>query len=234
MVGLLEDSLNSSDNESEFSLLTPDSEASKDDGLIYLSVRGQTFVTVAETLQESEYLQRLTSQSIDKRCFVDADPELFKHILRYLRDGQYPLFYETNSGFDYGKYHDLLLESKQLKIQKLVDWIEQEKFKEVVKVSFQTYKMMDVVDSFYMNEYMQELNQKYIQEPCSVQLVASTKRRYVCPREIPVHRELSDCGRKCLKARIGTSPEYIYKPCYKAYVTKKFIKIDQKALDARN
>lgn len=259
MVGLLEDSLDSSDNESEFSLLTPDSEASKDDDLVYLSVGGQTFVTMADTLQESEYLRQLTSQSIDKRCFVDADPELFKHILRYLRHGQYPLFYQEGSGFDYGKYNDLLLEAEQLKIRKLANWIEHEAFKKLVKVDFQISTLKDIdPDNLQLPSHLSK--------PYSVKILSTIEKRYVCPRDIPLHKEPSKCGKKCLvvQALAGTvgptkhvcprdiheepfhcgkecwvaqartiGPKYIDVPCKHAEVTTKTITIDREAMVAR-
>uniref|UniRef100_A0A060T6R6 ARAD1C15884p n=1 Tax=Blastobotrys adeninivorans TaxID=409370 RepID=A0A060T6R6_BLAAD len=227
----LEDSFNSSEasDESEFSLISADSGASDDDNLVYLSVGGQTFVTLEETLRESEYLRQLTSRSTDERCFVDGDPELFKHILRYLRHGQFPLFYKENSGFDYGKYHNLLNESKRLKIQKLANWIEREEFKKLVKIHLRSFTLKHVdPDRLYLPSY--------IYEPYSVQIFSLMERRYNCPRKIPVHKEPWDCGRKCWKVKACTrddGSEYTNVPYHNAYVTEKSITIDRKAMIAR-
>jgi hypothetical protein len=77
---------------------------------ITLQVGERRFVTFRTTLtSESPYFQRLLSTQwqrpqADGSYFVDADGSLFTYILRYLRSGALPLFYNSHAGHDYGMY----------------------------------------------------------------------------------------------------------------------------------
>jgi BTB/POZ domain-containing protein KCTD9 len=55
--------------------------------------------------------------------FVDADPQLFDHILRYLRRGVLPIFYDNIRGHDHGLYRALLEEARYFQIDRLENWL---------------------------------------------------------------------------------------------------------------
>lgn len=40
----------------------------------------------------------------DGSIVVQADPDIFRHVVTYLQTGSAPLFYKANEGFDYGRY----------------------------------------------------------------------------------------------------------------------------------
>jgi hypothetical protein len=60
-------------------------------------------------IEESTYFESLLSgrwntAREDGSYFVDADPDLFVHILRYLRRRVLPVFYNLQKGHDYALY----------------------------------------------------------------------------------------------------------------------------------
>lgn len=74
-----------------------------------------------------------SGQQPDGSYFVDGDPELFGHILRYLRHGNFPLFY-VNGAHDYGMYAALLGEARYFQIDRLVTWLESKKYLDALKI----------------------------------------------------------------------------------------------------
>lgn len=77
---------------------------------IRLQVGERHFTTTRDTLTaESRYFASLLSGRWDNALedgsyFIDADPMLFDHILRYLRRGIFPLFVDMAKGHDYHLY----------------------------------------------------------------------------------------------------------------------------------
>jgi len=63
----------------------------------------------------------------DGSYFLDADPELFTHLLRFMRRPQvYPLFYDRAKGFDYDLYNRLQVEAEYFQMDSLATWIKGE------------------------------------------------------------------------------------------------------------
>ncbi|KAF4628219.1 hypothetical protein G7Y89_g9933 [Cudoniella acicularis] len=79
---------------------------------ITLQAGERRFVTVAETLTHE-----------NGSYFIDADPELFEHILRYLRRGVLPIFYDRVKGHNYSLYLALLGKAKYFQILRLENWL---------------------------------------------------------------------------------------------------------------
>ncbi|KAL8866719.1 MAG: hypothetical protein Q9174_006127, partial [Haloplaca sp. 1 TL-2023] len=76
---------------------------------IVLQVGEQYFHTSKSTLDGSTFLHSLTERwAADKQpdgsFFLDQDPELFKHVLRFLRHGVFPLSYGNAKGHDFATY----------------------------------------------------------------------------------------------------------------------------------
>ncbi|KAI1270322.1 hypothetical protein F5Y18DRAFT_367911 [Xylariaceae sp. FL1019] len=71
--------------------------------------------------------------------FIDSDPDLFVEVLRYLRSGNFPLFFDTASQkYDYAKYTSLLGEAQYFGIEKLETWIKEQKYAKAVTVRYYT------------------------------------------------------------------------------------------------
>jgi hypothetical protein len=55
----------------------------------------------------------------DGSYFIDADAELFEHILHYLRHGVLLVFYDKSNGHDHAQYLALLKEAEYFQITQL-------------------------------------------------------------------------------------------------------------------
>ncbi|KAI1261486.1 BTB/POZ protein [Xylariaceae sp. FL1019] len=98
------------------------------DKRINLHVGERVFVTTKNTLKgESSYFSALFSgrwpnQDISGTYFIESDPVIFAEVLRYLRSGNFPLYFDANtSTYDYGRYANLLGEAHYFGITRLED-----------------------------------------------------------------------------------------------------------------
>lgn len=107
---------------------------------VTLDVGGRKFVTLFSTLAESDFLHSLVSDSWEQNrqpdgsYFIDADPDLFVHILEYLRRGRLPLFWEAGKGHDLAKYRTLRREAAFLGIPRLEQWLASHKYLDTVRI----------------------------------------------------------------------------------------------------
>lgn len=102
---------------------------------VTLLIGETTFTTTRTTIVPSAVLTRLTTlhSPVEGPYFIDADPALFSHILRYLRTGMYPLFYDSIKGHDEPQYLALLNQAKFYEIHKLEDWLTTKEYLDVVQ-----------------------------------------------------------------------------------------------------
>ncbi len=108
---------------------------------VVLNVGGQRFTTTIGTLVDrSDFFAALFSgrwtipRQTDGSIFVDADPGVFAHVLRYLRRGVFPLaFDEKTGGHDEKLYVDLLPEARYFQIPMLETWLEDELYLKCVE-----------------------------------------------------------------------------------------------------
>jgi BTB/POZ domain-containing protein KCTD9 len=96
------------------------------DSAISLQVGERHFVTLKSTLKKkSSFFRALlteewqNSRSLDDSYFVDADSDLFVHILRYLRRGVFFLFYKATYRFDFALYQALQEKALYFEIEDL-------------------------------------------------------------------------------------------------------------------
>ncbi|KAG6235900.1 hypothetical protein E4U24_008034 [Claviceps purpurea] len=105
---------------------------------IKLLVGERTFITTRDTLiRESPFFRRNFSgpwaePPQDGIYFVDADPALFEHILRYLRQSVFPLFYRQSIGHNLGLYAALRKEAEFFQIQRLQTWLSEGRYLDAV------------------------------------------------------------------------------------------------------
>lgn len=175
-----------------------DSTVSTTNGQITLQVGERRFVTTRETLKESDFFTSLLSgrwdnAQGDNSYFVDADPALFEHILRYLRRGVLPIFYNKVEGHDYGMYVALLEEAKYFGIMRLVDWVEEKQYLQAIKTKFSGTELEGTDE--LLTTRGTDLGLEW--HP-----MWGTKKVYICPRGIYVHRgKPGACGRDCRRAQ---------------------------------
>ncbi|KAG6207454.1 hypothetical protein E4U35_000943 [Claviceps purpurea] len=105
---------------------------------IKLLVGERTFITTRDTLiRESPFFRRNFSgpwaePPQDGIYFVDADPALFEHILRYLRQSVFPLFYRQSIGHNLGLYAALCKEAEFFQILRLHIWLTEGRYLDAV------------------------------------------------------------------------------------------------------
>jgi hypothetical protein len=98
---------------------------------LVLDIGGRKFKVSRDTLQaESGLFRRQLSDCFtwnpeaDGSFFLDADPDLFEHLLRFMRRPEvFPLFYDAAKGFDYNLYSRLQAESAYFQVDVLYEWI---------------------------------------------------------------------------------------------------------------
>ncbi|MCJ1344381.1 hypothetical protein MMC31_002584 [Peltigera leucophlebia] len=173
--------------------------------LIILQVDDKTFHTTKGTLvDESDFFASQISDrwhcGADSTLTLDLDPAIFTHVLRYLRHGVLPVFYDQIRGFDYGLYSLVLAQADYLLIERLSSWIRERRYLLTVTNERSTKTYIDQVDDLSGSD---PANTKY-----EYQFLPGKKRVYMCPRGIPVHVRASDCGRQCNNARSEDTSDY--------------------------
>ncbi|CAH0001063.1 unnamed protein product [Clonostachys byssicola] len=131
-----------------------DGQSHTENNRITLRVGERLFHTTKGTLTgESGYfearLTRWNDADADGSYFIDSDPTLFEVILRYLRTGTPPLFFNSDTQtYDLAKYAALLSEARYFQIPSLVAWIVEKKFLQVIQVdtNIQVFKEQPGID----------------------------------------------------------------------------------------
>jgi hypothetical protein len=114
--------------------------------IIVLDIGGQKFKTTTATLREQSGLFRyqLSDESSwspqrNGSYFVDADPVIFEHLLRFMqRPSVFPVFYDPIRGYDYALYSRLQAEAHHFQVDTLRDWIKEKKYLHAVMVKTDT------------------------------------------------------------------------------------------------
>ncbi|KAL1841480.1 hypothetical protein VTJ49DRAFT_7035 [Mycothermus thermophilus] len=181
-------------------LRTSSAAMAAEDVQVKLRVGDRIFTTMKSSLTgESDFFAALLSGRWnntleDGSYFIDADPNMFEHILNYLRRGVFPLFYDEAKGFDYARYVSLLAEARYFQIRRLENWINNKGFLDAVQVvhTSQVYDDTPPADVTPANTTITH-NVTWVK-----------KKVYICPRGIEVHRgQPEKCGRRCNNARNG-------------------------------
>ncbi|CAJ2512643.1 Uu.00g007620.m01.CDS01 [Anthostomella pinea] len=192
---------------------------------IKLQVGERQFITSRDTLKgESTYFAALLSgrwpaTDADGSYFIDSDPALFEHVLRYLRTGNFPLFFDSATHtFDYGKYVALLGEAKYFGIAQLEKWIENKRYLDAVEIEYTTHQAEST--DLFQQPYSGRRTVK-ADEKLEFTYGWGTKKVFICPRAIGAHRGNPDaCGAKCHKAQAGSMGMFEDEPVMTGRVIK--------------
>ncbi|KAF1829515.1 hypothetical protein BDW02DRAFT_634380 [Decorospora gaudefroyi] len=109
---------------------------------ITLDVSGRQYRTCKATLQTSPYFQNLLARwdecgdrQEDGSYFIDADPDVFQHVLQFMRrPSKFPLFWTEETGFDYALYNKLEAEADYFLLHDLRDWLREKRYVDAVKI----------------------------------------------------------------------------------------------------
>ena len=210
--------------------LPPGAEPSTKD-LITLQLCNNRFITHRTTLTEkSVFFQSLlsanwnTTMRPDGSYFIDSDPEVFAHVLRYLRSGVPPLFHHgSGTGWDYGLYALVLEQARFFGIEELEKWIGGKKYLAVVKVQRSARMLESYAELDGSSGWETEIEYFPVWE---------TRKVYVCPRGIACHRgEPSKCGKQCKHARGDEGDEYEDENVLKVLEVSKKTIVEQGMMD---
>ncbi|KAK6955728.1 hypothetical protein Daesc_003371 [Daldinia eschscholtzii] len=177
---------------------------------VTLQVGERRFTTLRDTLVESSYFAarlsgRWNDADADGSYFVDANPALFEHILTYLRSGNFPVFFDSRSlTFDHARYLALLGEARYFGVRKLVEWIENKKYLDVVEIT-RSVIVDDDVTSASMHAHMSAAS---ADSKVDLSTTWGQKRVRVCPYNFSHNGSSSGCT--CdLPPRTGERDKYI-------------------------
>ncbi|PQE14375.1 BTB POZ domain-containing protein [Rutstroemia sp. NJR-2017a BBW] len=176
-------------------------------------------------MKQSPFFALLLSNALygkqkDGSYFIDADPELFAHILRYLRRGILPIFYDNATGHNHALYGLLLEEAEYFQLPRLKNWLSEKKYLQAVTTrcwvdELEGKHFSDVRGSDEVGDYSWRWH---------------TNRTYLCPRRIPVHKgNPKACGQLCSEARVEGVTEYEEEEVLKTLVVRKQIIVDHQA-----
>jgi hypothetical protein len=198
------------------------------DRRITLQVGERQFVTAREALvAESGFFASLLSGRWDNAqedgsFFIDADANLFEHVLRYLRRGVPPIFYDMAKGHDQALYLALLGEARYFQIPRLQKWLEDKRYFDAVKVKRVAEEVEDIsLLSATLPTYVADV--EYYPS-------WGARKVYVCPRGIYVHRAKPEaCGKACKRAQGDADDLYDEEPTSRTLMIKKEVIFDTQA-----
>lgn len=169
----------------------PDAGSTSDtSGKVTLNVGGRKFITFASTLEESGFLSALVSgrwdhnQQADGSFFIDANPDLFQHILEYLRRKFMPLCWDHEKGRDLAMYKALLQEAEYYGIPSLSRWLREGRYMEAVSIS--TSITQQVIEDGETIEFSRHSGHRKFATARHQEIV------WKCS-EFPSHNVFSDC-----------------------------------------
>lgn len=208
-----------------------DGQSDTENNRIQLRVGERLFHTTKETLtRESDYfaarLARWKDTDPDGSYFIDSDPTLFEVILRYLRTGTPPLFFDpATQTHDLAKYAALLSEARYFQIPSLVTWIVEQKYFQVIQV--------DTNIRVYDEDSFRDLPTSSSSSTSKVEYFQTTgiERRFVCPLASVEggHVCYYRCWDDCREA--GLSVTYEDRPYFKVLAIARTVTFDPKKLE---
>ncbi|KAG6989740.1 hypothetical protein G7Y79_00065g094510 [Physcia stellaris] len=177
-----------------------------------LKVGERMFTTTRDTLSKSGFFSALISGPwegdllMDGSYFVDADPDTFEHVLKYLRHGTFPLFTTTQKVTIIGK-------ARYFQIPSLEKWIRDKAYLKVVKSVHKAYELEAIED--ISRSHSSEVDVKYYP-------TWKKEQTYICPRNIFIHRgNPRACGKQCKQAQGDAEPEYVEELILKTLVIQE-------------
>ena len=136
----------------------------------------------------------------DGTYFIDADGDVFQHVLRHLRHETMPIFYDDVKGHEHALYAAVLEQARYFGVEPLRKWLEGQTYLQAVKVVVSMRVLMDVEEVSGSTGSNVKIEHH---------VTRKTRKVYVCPRGIGRHRGNSDaCGRACRNARGDDEYEY--------------------------
>ncbi|MBE3041622.1 hypothetical protein IMZ48_03385 [Candidatus Bathyarchaeota archaeon] len=210
--------------------------------IVYLKVGQTTYSIQHETLFKFEYFNDITPPC--DILILDANEEVFPHIIAYLRRGTYPLVIDAKGRHDIPTYLAILEEAKCLQLKRLAEWLEKGRYVEAARVECTT-TILEEGDLGTCKLGRTEALETAItsdnptsDDTTSDNTIKSTiseecfpawgkKLVYRCPREKHNGNRVG-CGRKCYNALGGEAGNYDEAPMFRVVEVKKELVVDPK------
>jgi hypothetical protein len=102
-------------------------------------------------LRSSPYFRNLlarwddcSDRQEDGSYFIDADPDVFQHVLSFMRrPSKFPLFWTKERSFDYTLYNRLEAEADYFLLHDLRDWLRKKRYLDAVKITFEAKSLSE-------------------------------------------------------------------------------------------
>jgi hypothetical protein len=155
---------------------------------------------------------------------IDADPNVFEHVLCFMRrPSHYPLFWTKGKGFDYVLYSKLEAEADFFLLHDLRDWIRQERYKDAVKTVVEVKRISEPLYSNASTEWTEVDDMQWCLDSFK------GEKSYRCP--LGVHGPKAwDCGcfnkfgdSKCAELDKLHGPQYDNPEKYTIIVVKRTV-----------
>ena len=168
--------------------------------------------------------------------FSNCNSKLICLVLSFLRHGAAPLFWTKQQGFDYGAYAKLRAQASYLEILELVEWIDQEIYRSVIK---ETLSCVSVIKQGFPDCI--SLNDRDVPSPGLDKRVAGVhlfneekyeEARYECPRDIREHKSAADCGKMCVKAAANKNTSGLRKEVGTITMTRVIVEVRDFVMDS--
>ena len=198
--------------------------------IITLDIAGRLFKVSTDTLiAESGLFQRQLSAHYnwtpqrDGTYFLDVDPDLFAHLLAFMRRStNFPLFWTKDQGFDYSLYQRLQAEAEYFQMDSLYNWIKDKRYLEAITIRTYKPEKRDLKDITH-----ERINGNMSEDWSYIPRVHKT---YVCPREIRCHYGNRDaCGRACREYQGDADTDYDEEEYVEVVSVRREIVFDEKA-----
>ncbi|KAJ9649573.1 hypothetical protein H2201_007152 [Coniosporium apollinis] len=186
---------------------------------VILQVGDRRFTTTKSTLMDGSdwfrafFSGRWNHELMDGAYFIDADGDLFEHILRYLRRKIFPIFYDNAKGHNRAMYLALMREAEYFQIERLRLWIEDERYLTAVLV-------------WYSVKVCKNYDGSKVPAPSDHEIqhipFFEEEQVYACPRGISLHKgRPGACGKQCKKVQGDAEDIYVTEEVLKMVVIEK-------------
>lgn len=121
-------------------------------------------------------------------------------------------------------YAALLGEARYFQIERLVQWLEEKRYLQAVKIERTVYQV-EGIGRLDLEHRAAAANEEF-----ECYAFATTRKVYVCPRGIEVHRGHPEaCGKMCEKVRGMADLEYEDEEIWRTMVVSKRVVLNQEA-----
>ena len=151
---------------------------------VTLQVGEKRFITTEKSLKGSHFFSTLLdrwtgNKQEDGSYFIDADLDVFTHILRYLRHEVLPVFYDPLKEHEFPLYTAVLQQAQYFQVPQLETWLSEKRYLQAVQVEHSAVILTgkEEISGTKPSDTTVEYHPMW-----------TTRNVYVCSRAIFIHR----------------------------------------------